>query len=385
MKICAIICEYNPFHNGHEYLIKEAKRRSGADAVLCLMSGNFVQRGSVAVLPKRNRAIHAVKCGADAVIELPTVFATSNAEIFASGAISLLSKIPEVTCLAFGAELGEKEPFLQAATALLKEPEAVSKTVKTLMAQGIGYAQAISTARAQVADSRLFNSPNNILGIEYTKAILKYNANIDVLPIERMGSGYLETKLDGPYISATAIRLALQDRNINALTRYVPNCVLYDLNNCVFVNPDPFEKIAILKQSAEELAKILDCTEGLENAFISAASEAETLERALCSPRYTASRIRRIALHSLLGITREFIEECLTSPLYLAPLAYKKSRKDVLSVLGKSKVPLLSSVQKQKNLSSTAAKCRALDERATKIFDIMRGKVSDHSVAIIDA
>ena len=134
MKICAIICEYNPFHNGHEYLIKEAKRRSDADAVLCLMSGNFVQRGSVAVLPKRNRAIHAVKCGADAVIELPTVFATSNAEIFASGAISLLSKIPEVTCLAFGAELGEKEPFLQAAAALLKEPEAVSKTVKTLMA-----------------------------------------------------------------------------------------------------------------------------------------------------------------------------------------------------------------------------------------------------------
>ncbi len=385
MKICAIICEYNPFHNGHEYLIKEAKRRSGADAVLCLMSGNFVQRGSVAVLPKRNRAIHAVKCSADAVIELPAVFATSNAEIFASGAISLLSKIPEVTCLAFGAELGEKEPFLQAATALLKEPEAVSKTVKTLMSQGMGYAQAISTARAQVADSRLFNSPNNILGIEYTKAILKYNANIDILPIERIGSGYLETKLDGPYISATAIRLALQDRNINALTRYVPNCVLYDLSNCVFVNPDPFEKIAVLKQSAEELSKILDCTEGLENALISAASEAEPLERTLCSPRYTASRIRRIALHSLLGITRDFIQECLTSPLYLAPLAYKKSRKDVLSVLGKSDLPLLSSVREQKKLSSTAAKCRALDERATKIFDVMRGKVTDHSVAIIDA
>ena len=99
MKICAIICEYNPFHNGHEYLLREAKTRTDADAVLCIMSGNFVQRGEAAILEKHIRAKHAVECGADIVIELPTVFATSNAELFARGAISILSKIPSITHL----------------------------------------------------------------------------------------------------------------------------------------------------------------------------------------------------------------------------------------------------------------------------------------------
>ena len=106
MKICAIICEYNPFHNGHKYLIDQAKLLSGADAILCIMSGNFVQRGESAILEKHQRAALAVEYGADIVIELPTVFATSNAELFARGSISILAKIPQVTHLCFGGENG---------------------------------------------------------------------------------------------------------------------------------------------------------------------------------------------------------------------------------------------------------------------------------------
>jgi len=115
MKICAVICEYNPFHNGHAYQLSEAKKRSQADAVLCIMSGNFVQRGESAIVDKFTRAKHAVLGGADAVIELPTIFATSNAELFAKGAISILSSIPDVTTLCFGAETASTEAFLQTA------------------------------------------------------------------------------------------------------------------------------------------------------------------------------------------------------------------------------------------------------------------------------
>ena len=129
MKICAIICEFNPFHNGHQYLLSEAKKRTKADALLCIMSGNFVQRGEIAILDKYTRAKHAVACGADIVIELPSVFATSNAEIFASGAISILSKIPSVTHLAFGAEYADKTAFLETAHGLINEPPIVAKTV----------------------------------------------------------------------------------------------------------------------------------------------------------------------------------------------------------------------------------------------------------------
>ena len=118
MKFCSIICEYNPFHNGHLYQLQEAKRRSGADALLCMMSGNFVQRGEAAVLNKFTRAKHAVQAGADIVVELPTVFATSNAELFAKGAISILSAIPCVSSLCFGAENADGNSFLRAADLL---------------------------------------------------------------------------------------------------------------------------------------------------------------------------------------------------------------------------------------------------------------------------
>ena len=129
MKICAVICEYNPFHNGHLYQLREAKKYSQADALLCIMSGNFVQRGEAAIVDKFTRAKHAVLGGADAVIELPTIFATSNAELFAKGAISILSSIPAVSTLCFGAETNNTAAFLQAAALFNAEPEEISQEI----------------------------------------------------------------------------------------------------------------------------------------------------------------------------------------------------------------------------------------------------------------
>ena len=146
MKICAVICEYNPFHNGHLYQLSQAKRLSGADAVLCIMSGNFVQRGDTAIVDKFTRAKHAVLGGADIVIELPTIFATSNAELFAKGAISILSSIPAVTTLCFGAETNDKAAFMKTATLLNEEPKEVSQCIKSLTSDGMSYAKARAIA-----------------------------------------------------------------------------------------------------------------------------------------------------------------------------------------------------------------------------------------------
>ena len=158
MKICAIICEYNPFHNGHLYQIQQAKALSGADAILCLMSGNFVQRGEAAVMDKYTRAKHAVLAGADVVIELPTVFATSNAELFAKGALSILSKIPSITTLCFGAETADAQALYNAAKLLNNEPEEISNKIKELISSGVAYAKARACAWEAALPSELLNS-----------------------------------------------------------------------------------------------------------------------------------------------------------------------------------------------------------------------------------
>ena len=148
MKICAIICEYNPFHNGHLHHLREAKRLSGADAVLCIMSGNFVQRGESAIVDKFTRAKHALMAGADAVIELPVVFSTSNAELFAKGAISVLSSVHAVEYLCFGCENANKTAFKLAAKYLNEEPREVSEKIRQLTASGMSFAKARANAWA---------------------------------------------------------------------------------------------------------------------------------------------------------------------------------------------------------------------------------------------
>ena len=383
MKICAIICEYNPFHNGHKYLLSEAKKRSKADALLCIMSGNFVQRGEAAILEKHIRAKHAVLCGADAVIELPTVFATSNAEIFARGAISILSKIPNVTHLAFGAETADKQLFLDSAKALIKEPEIVSKNVKKLTKSGMGYAQAISLARSEITGAQLFDSPNNILGIEYTKAILSADANIEVLPIQRIGSGYNDIEIVDNFPSATAIRNALKNQNTKNLSIALPECVVKDLALAKELDLDVFEKVSILSTPTQELAAVLDCTEGLENAFQSAATNSAQLIDTLSSPRYTNARIRRIALHNLLGIREDFIRKCLDSPLYIHPLAYKAERKDLLSALSKATIPFIATGKEKRALSGAAKLCLAADEHAEKIYSAISSKPFENRTILI--
>lgn len=369
MKICAIICEYNPFHNGHLYHLNAARERSGADAIVCVMSGNFVQRGEAAIMDKFTRAQHAVIAGADAVIELPAVFATSNAELFAKGAIHLLSSIPAVQSLCFGAENADKTAFLLGARYLNNEPKEVSEKLKAEIEKGASYAKARAQAWAGFLPLDLLCSPNNILGLEYAKAILASGANIQILPIKRKGAGYSDSTLQEKYSSSTAIRGAIEKGQ--TLDGNLPDFVLNDLPTALQSGLDTLEKYALLATSKEEIARVCDCTEGLENAFKRAALDKQPLEKTLTSARYTSSRIRRIALQNLLKIDENSIREALLNPLYLNMLAIKKERKDLLSALGESGFPLLIRAHDDEALTGVAKQTYKTDKFADQTYDLL--------------
>ena len=369
MKICGIICEYNPFHNGHLYQLREAKRLSGADAVVCVMSGNFVQRGEAAILDKYTRAKHAVLAGADIVIELPTPFATANAELFAKGAVALLSSIPAVDTLCFGAENADKLAFISAARYLNEEPKEVSEKIKNAVSLGVSYAKARAQAWAGFIPFELLSSPNNILGLEYTKALLAIGADISILPISRVGAGYKDGDLQTNFSSATAIRNAIQDGE--DFSDNLPDFVAKDLPKSLENRLDTLEKYAVLAKSTDEIKRVCDCTEGLENALKKAAKQPESLAETLTSPRYTSSRIRRIALQNLLNIDEDLIRDCLRSPLYLRILAVRKGRSDLLSALGESPFPILARAHDENALTGTAKTCFEVDTFAEKTYGLL--------------
>ena len=302
-------------------------------------------------------------------MELPTVFATSNAELFAKGAVHILSEIPCITHLSFGAESPDVNTFLIAAKLLNDEPSDVSAKIKTLMQEGVGHAKAFATAWEDKIPADLLSSPNNILGVEYTKALLLKNTDIQILPIQRIGSDYNDTVLQEEFSSATAIRHAIQkgEKTNNCL----PDFVLNDLQPQSQKLLDVLEKHAILSTPLEEIKGVCDCTEGLEFAFKKAAELGELLENTLTSARYTSARIRRIALQNLLKIKENSIRESLCSPLYLHVLAAKKCRNDVLSALSESNAPLIIRAHDEEKLSATAKACFNLDIYAEKIYTLL--------------
>ena len=380
MKICGIICEYNPFHNGHLYQLSEAKKRSNADVLLCLMSGNFVQRGESAVCDKFTRAKHAVLAGADIVIELPTVFATSNAELFAKGAISILSSIPAVTSLCFGAEYENASAFLNAAKLLNNEPKEVSHKIKLYASQGMGYAKARAQAWSGLLPNELLSSPNNILGLEYTRAILAMNASIEILPVNRVGGGYKDTALTETFSSATAIRTALETHQ--DFSAFLPSFVNEDLPKQIENRLETLKKYALLTRSMEEIAKVCDCTEGLENALKKAAEKPERLEDSLTSARYTSARIRRIALQNLLQIEEDFIRKCLSHALYLRVLAVKKEKAEILSILSQASIPTIVRAHDENVLDEVSKTCFEKDLYAERVYSLLYQEKKGHSIFI---
>lgn len=384
MKFCAVICEYNPFHNGHRYQLGQIREQSGCDKILCLMSGNFTQRGEAAVFHKSVRAKHAILNGADAVIELPAAFAVSAAQIFASGAVHLLASIPAVSALAFGCESGNKESFLTAARATLAEDKEFKAALKENMKDGTSYAKAHTQTVLALntdIDESLLTSPNNILGVEYCKAILQTHADIEPLPIPRVGGGYADTALFKDFSSATALRLALSDGNGKAqklVKKNLPANVFQDLRDYRKLSYETAALTALITADTEEIALCPDCAEGLENRLKAMTKTnptyADMLDKVV-SKRYTLSRLKRILIQNLLKIRLKEVKNHLSSPLYYKVLAVKKEdSEEILSALGEGAFPLVSRKSDALTLKKEALDCFLTDVRANDLYNVLSGK-----------
>lgn len=389
MKICATIAEYNPLHLGHLKHIEYMKHSLGADKIIVIMSGNFTQRGEPAVMNKFKRAKQAVIAGADAVIELPTVFATANAEIFAKGAVNIINSLGIADGICFGVESGSKTDYLRLATAMNDESKQFRKALKEKLNDGISLAKAkFETLKSlgEEFDESLISSPNNILGLEYTKALLKCKSDLDIYPMLREGDHNDQTLKKG-ITSATSIRQVIKLAKLKKLKKNLPPFVYKELEDYPFA----FDKLImskIITEPAEEIKKILDCTEGLENRIKALSKDnrsVETLIDKVSTKRYTKARIRRILIANLLGITEDFVNECLSSDLYAKILAVNADAKDIVSLLGSnSKIPILTRKSDAAALKKTAAASFELDTLANDLYNLATDdKQNEHNMLFV--
>ncbi len=312
MKICAVICEYNPFHNGHAYQINQIK--SNFDAVVCLMSGNFVQRATPAVCDKVFRAEQALQAGADLVLQLPTVYACGNATVFAKGALSILSHLP-VDALCFGMETPDLSLLTQIAD-LQATPSFWEGVKQKMKAEKLGYADACAQLSAQLLPSKhqevtsFLSKPNNVLALEYAKANRCLSQQLTLFPIERKGDYHGKDACES-YLSSSAIRESLRVDNDDA-SKFVPNYA--KLKEHAGYDETLFDNLALyaIRNQLFDKSLLSESGEGLENLLYKNALSSISLEECIQktkSKRYTYGRIRRLILACLLGITKEYVRD----------------------------------------------------------------------------
>lgn len=384
MKVTGIIAEYNPFHKGHKYQIDYCKKKLNSDYVIVAMSGDYVQRGTPALLPKHVRAEMALRCGADLVLEMPVSVSTASAEAFAMGGVSMLDGLHIVDSLCFGSEYGEVSALMELAEILVEEPEEYRQLLKEFLSNGLSFPSARCQALTEYFRNphnftgddfdgvltpllnqivQILNSPNNILGIEYCKALLRLKSNIKPVTLKRQGMGYHETlaETDGSdrfsctdgntFASASAIRellkATLTPETISRIASQVPDEISLLLASSLQRNEfltedalDPLLSYCILKENADSFCSYLDVSRDLAerimnrsnelNGFLQAASFLKTKE-------LTQSRIQRALLHIILGIR----EVPATVP-YARVLGFRRESSTLLKeIKDSSSIPLI--------------------------------------------
>ncbi|MGM9522318.1 MAG: nucleotidyltransferase family protein [Oscillospiraceae bacterium] len=370
MRIAGIICEYNPFHTGHALHIERTRALLGEDtAIVCVMSGNFVQRGEPAILRKHARAEMAVRCGADLVLELPVPWATASAERFALGGVSILNGTGIVRHIAFGSECGDVQKLMAAASALVSDEAhaIVRKTLET----GVSYAAARQTAADRLLgeDACILRQPNNILGIEYLKAISRLNAEIEPVTIGRIATEHDGAAADG---LAPASKLREFINSGERISQFLPSGAMEILereikNGLAPVTLSPFEQAILYRlrtMSEEEYSRLPDGGEGLWMRLMRYGRTEPTYRRVLeCTKtkRYALSRIRRMVLSALLGITADISEQL---PPYIRVLAFNgRGQKLLHEMKSTARLPII----------TKPAAAKDLPEKARKIFEIEAG------------
>lgn len=387
MKVLGVITEYNPFHNGHKYHIEKSKEITGCDTTIAIMSGNFVQKGQPAIYDKFSRANMAINNGIDLVIELPTIFSTGSSEYFAYGSIELLNKLNVISSICFGSESGNIQEIENVSNFLIKNDDRVSdfsQKIKEYMKKGFSFPYSREKALNDfgINLNNIVSSPNNILGIEYLKALKKLNSNMIPYTIKRTSDNYNKDYIDCDevYISATSVRKAIVENNLNKIEPFIPNDVFKKINDSRFLDNNSYTNIIrykILNMSLKDLKNIQDISEGLENRIKKAVqlfSNYNDLVEYIKTKRYTRTRIQRILIYILLDITKKMYKKHIElGNQYVRVLAFNDKGKKLISQISNcSKLPIIVSIQKNKsNFKKKILDMLNIDLKASDIYSIL--------------
>lgn len=383
--VLGIIAEYNPMHNGHVYQIQKAKEIANAEFVVVVMGGNFQERGNTALVDKWQRTVMALQNGVDMVIELPTVYGISSAENFAYGAVRILKEPGFVTHISFGMECDEISNLNNIAQILYEEPKEYKSLLKAELKSGLSYPLARQNALCKYTHNTSFSKTlqgsNNILAIEYLKAIKQTKFNVIPIGIKREKVYYNSNKIVDNYASSSAIRTLLFNNRIEEISKVMPSSAFSILMHNIRIgtyNLDirNFSRLITYKlrsSSTQEIKNLPDVSEGLENAIKKASSETndiyELIEK-VKSKRYTQTRLQRILLYSLLDISKSDIEMSKKATPYVRVLGVKNSSKKLLSQITSKNV--ITSVKdfENRNANQSLKKMLEIDKRATDIYTI---------------
>lgn len=376
-RVIGVVAEYNPFHNGHYYHLQATKEITGAEYCVAVISGNFTQRGDTSIVNKWAKAYMAICGGADLVIELPTVYSISSAENFASGAVKILDNLKVVNAISFGAEANDLATLNNIANVLYEEPKAYTNILSHELKKGISYPAARENALMMYLNdikryANTLSSPNNILAIEYLKALKIQKSKLEPIMIKRKKVYYNDNKIVDDFASATAIRKLLQDGEYANLRKVIPRSSYTIIGQesrkgGMVVSLAKYEKeiiYALRKMTVEEIADLPDVSEGLQFAIKNAANEANNLKDLISnikSKRYTQTRIQRILLYALLGIDKKLMENSRKVVPYVRVLGFTQKGKSLLSEISRRnpKLNIITSLKKYMNQNQNKNKVLA--------------------------
>ena len=389
-RVLGIIAEYNPFHNGHLYHIAKSKEETGAQYVVAVISGNFVQRGNTSIVNKWIKTKMALLNGVDLVIELPTIYSISSAENFAEGAIKIFNSMGIVDTISFGMEANELATLNNIANVLYTEPKEYITMLSHELNKGNSFPKARENAVMMYLNdikryANVMSGSNNILAIEYLKAMKKTKSTILPLGIKREKVLYQDKYIVDDFASATAIRKMLLTKQLGDIRKVMPKSSYMLLGEELkaghyVIDIARFEKeilYTLRKMSVQEIANLPDVSEGLENTIKNAADSCNTLEELINivkTKRFTQTRIQRILLYSLLGITKKQMETSRKTVPYIRVLGFDNKGKELISEMMtlNPKLNVITSVKKYIDTvaNKTSKEMLETDILATNIYTL---------------
>lgn len=380
MNTTAIVAEYNPFHNGHKFHLRSARKATSSDYIFAVMSPSFVQRGECAIYDKWARTRATLRGGADMVIELPVMYSTASAENFARGAVKIIASSGIADNIAFGAETTDLSALTAAAELLVNPTDNFTEILKSELSKGVSFPSARAAAySAETGKSpEILSTSNNILAVEYLKAIKMFSSNIKPVITKRTGSEYNSNAVNGAIASASAVRRVIYKGKTHLLNQTVPpECFdIYEKAAPVYMDNFSDAMAYLLRtMSADDIKKISGISEGLENRILKTVGNSYKISdicAELKTKRYTHTRLMRIMCHMLLGITKEYEQTFSPSEFepYIRVLGFRKSAETLVSSLCRnSSVPVIMNVNKdERSLSDEQRALLELEKKATNVY-----------------